>query len=325
MFPEEVPSEPSTIEPMPLPIDASTSFQPQYIDDFHPLNLNSAKSVGYSNYNSNSTKITEHEIWDMPSSNELTNYGKYQDLSPFTRPPSHQQSLTTSTIENSHDRKFIFRRANSANDKPHDFSESFSSSESQSLPKRRYSSAGGQYKPVAIQTTDPEANIASADKQPEARPLAKSSHSIIERKYRENINTKITQLDQTLFDIRHPSGQPGEPKTDEHPNKTSKAEVLNGAMRYVKQAELESEARIKEIDFLRLRVAALEKLVNCADCALLKQMSDQQISNATNFEEVREIPACWDCSKPELRDPIMIPLDDHTALHESRISQPTSD
>lgn len=129
--------------------------------------------------------------------------------------------------------------------------------------------------PAATQTSDLGAICGSTDREPEARPLAKSSHSIIERKYRENINTKITQLDQTLFDIRCPAGESGKSKNSELPNKVSKAEVLNAAMRYVKQAELESEARIKEIDFLRLRVAALEKLANCAKCALLKPISGQ--------------------------------------------------
>lgn len=126
--------------------------------------------------------------------------------------------------------------------------------------------------PIATQTTNSEANVDLADRESAARTLAKSSHSVIERRYRENLNTKITQLDHTLSDIRHADDQPGKPKIDDHPNKTRKADVLNEAIRYVKQAELESQTRIKEIDFLRLRVAALEKLVICRDCALLKQI-----------------------------------------------------
>ena len=283
MNPEELSSDPSTIKPKPLPVDASTSFHPQYIDDSRHPSLDSSNSMGSSNCDINLAKITEYEIWNLPSSTELTNYGRNQDSSPSTRSPSHQHSLTPSTTENSPDRQSILTRANSESDKPHGRLQPSISSESQSLPKRRHSSMDRQSMPVATQNTDPEAKLEKANREPEARPLAKSSHSIIERRYRENLNMKITQLDQALSDIRRPNGQPGNPKTDEHPNKTRKAEVLNEAMRYVKQAELDSEARIKEIDFLRLRVASLEKLVNCGDCALLKQFSDQQINHATNF------------------------------------------
>ena len=282
MFPKEASSESSTIEPKPLSTDASTSFKPQYLDDICPSCLDSATSVGSSNYGLNSNKITEHEIWDLPLSTEQTNSGRNQDFS-FIQHPSRKHNFTTPTMERSPDRNSMVTRASSTSDKPHGRSEVSSSSESQALPKRRYSSTGEQYKAVAIQSTGPEMNIGSANGEPEARLLAKSSHSKIERKYRDNINTRITELDQTLVDTRHPKDQPGKPEADEHPHKTSKAEVLNGAVRYIKQAELEREARIKEIDFLRLRVTALEKLVNCADCALLKQMSDQQISNATKF------------------------------------------
>lgn len=271
------------MEPKALPIDASTSFKPQHLDDICPSCLDSATSVGSSNYNLNSNKITEHEIWDLPLSTEQTNSGRNQDFSSFIQHPSRKHNFTTPTIERNPDRNFMVMRTSSTSDKPHGWSEVSSSSESQALPKRRYSSTGEQYKAVAIQSTGPEMNIGSANGESEARLLAKSSHSIIERKYRNNINTRITELDQTLSDTRHPKGQPGKPEADEHPHKTSKAEVLNGAVRHIKQAELESEARIKEIDFLRLRVAALEKLVNCADCALLKQMSGQQISNAAKF------------------------------------------
>lgn len=67
------------------------------------------------------------------------------------------------------------------------------------------------------------------------------------------------------------------------PVKARKADILNEAMRYIKQAERDSEAKNKEIDFLRLRFAALEKLVNCADCALLKRFSGQQMNFLTDF------------------------------------------
>lgn len=115
---------------------------------------------------------------------------------------------------------------------------------------------------------EPEAEPKDVGKEFKAKPSAKVSHSVVERRYRENLNTKITQLDQALTLIR----QAGE-ETCEAPGKARKADVITDALRYVKQANLDGEARVKEIDFLRLRVAALEKLVHCGDCALLKQFA----------------------------------------------------
>ena len=65
------------------------------------------------------------------------------------------------------------------------------------------------------------------------------------------------------------------------PVKARKADVLMEAMRYITQAERDTEAKNKEIDFLRLRLAALEKLVNCGDCALLKPFAGQQMNFLT--------------------------------------------
>ena len=281
--PEELWSETSVIEQKPSHIDTSTSIQPQHIDDFSPSCLDSANLLEPSNCNIDLAKVTEYETWNLPSSDGLTDYGGNHDWSPSMRSPSRRHSFTLSAMGDSPNRNFTVTRANSRSDKPRGRLQPSSSSESQSLSKRRHSSMSRQSKPVITQNTGPEAEPQEANREPEARPLAKSSHSIVERRYRESLNTKITQLDQTLSSIRRPSGQTGGPKSDEHPYKTRKAEVLTEAMRYVLQAELESEARIKEIDFLRLRVAALEKLVNCGDCALLKQSSDQQIIDATNF------------------------------------------
>lgn len=287
-FPEELSGKVSTIEPTPSPTETQTSykppaFQPLYNNDIRPFDLDSTTSVGSSNYNPISQKITEYEVWDLPPPANLTKDGILQNLSPSTQPLFQRHKLTTSLIENSCDGRLIVKRANSTNDKPHGLLQSSNPSESRDMPKRRYSFAGEQKKSKAAWQTDEEANIGSIDKVSENKALARSSHSIVERKYRDNLNTRITELDQTLYDIRYPDRQSSKLDTNEHPQKMSKAEVLNEAMRYVRQAELDRKSRMKEIDFLRLRVTGLEKLVNCADCALLKRMSDQQISTGIDF------------------------------------------
>lgn len=76
---------------------------------------------------------------------------------------------------------------------------------------------------------------------------------------------------------------PDEQDAEPTPVKARKADVLIEAMRYITQAERDSEAKNKEIDFLRLRLAALEKLVNCGDCALLKRFAGQQMNYLTDI------------------------------------------
>ena len=91
----------------------------------------------------------------------------------------------------------------------------------------------------------------------------------------------MTQLDHILTAIHDRSRTAGNldigPGYTEMSGKTRKADVLNDAIRYVKQAEVDAATKTKEIDFLRLRIAALEKLVHCSDCGLLKQLAGQKI------------------------------------------------
>ena len=121
-----------------------------------------------------------------------------------------------------------------------------------------------------------------------ADSATKISHSITERRYRENLNAKMIQLDQTLSLTRNhrhqaQSSEGQDEQSVEKPVKARKADIMNEAIRYVKQAEHERKARTKEIEVLRLRIAALEKLVNCGDCALLHQFAGQQMISPIDF------------------------------------------
>lgn len=262
-----------------MPVEASTSFQPPDIDDLRPSDRRLAEFRGSLHCDINSANITEDEIWKLPSSTEITESKRSYDLSLCREPASHEDELTPSPTGARPSHESIVTQAS---DKPFGHVQATSSSRSQSPPKRRRSAMGRQSVPLKSQTAELQIENERVDRESEVRALAKSSHSIIERRYRENLNQKITQLDETLSNIRRPKDS-GKSKIEEHPNKTRKAEVLNDAMRFIKQAELESGARNKEIDFLRLRVAALEKLVNCGDCALLKQYSDPQLDYTTDF------------------------------------------
>ncbi|MCJ1398032.1 hypothetical protein MMC11_001229 [Xylographa trunciseda] len=111
---------------------------------------------------------------------------------------------------------------------------------------------------------------------PPAR-LAKASHCQVERKYRENLNTKFETLRRAI-----PSMQsPGDNSLAEGPDledlggssKPRKADVLSNATDYLKQMEEKNRAMGNEIDFLRSRVQAIEKLIKCEDCWLLNGVS----------------------------------------------------
>ena len=76
----------------------------------------------------------------------------------------------------------------------------------------------------------------------------------------------MTQLDLMLTAIHDRTRKTGDldvgPRHTEMAGRTRKADVLSDAIRYVKQADIEGATKTKEINFLKLRVAALEKLVH---------------------------------------------------------------
>lgn len=112
---------------------------------------------------------------------------------------------------------------------------------------------------------------------------AKTSHCQVERKYRENLNTKFEILRRTI-----PCMQPqlttkqlcegGDVEDlDSTVVKPRKADILSSATDYVKQLEDRNGKMGSEIEFLRSRVTAIEKLINCEDCYLLNGIRDMRV------------------------------------------------
>ncbi|KAI1616217.1 hypothetical protein EDD36DRAFT_415121 [Exophiala viscosa] len=138
----------------------------------------------------------------------------------------------------------------------------------------------------SIASDDEEDDDQSGDKstapsKTDAKQRAKQAHSLVERKYRENLNAKIAQLHVTLQST-HYGPKNGEADEEEAPapvpaNKVRKSDVLTEAMNYVNQTEVEMRHMDNEIQRLSDRVRALEKLVRCEDCSLLKQMVHMQV------------------------------------------------
>lgn len=109
---------------------------------------------------------------------------------------------------------------------------------------------------------------------------SKTAHSIVERKYRENLNAKITQLRQALSvtgyftqeDARH---------SDEGPAldmaKLSKGDVLASTIDYIQHAEIDKRHMSEEIKFLRAQLAAMKRRNKCEDCSVLTRFRALQL------------------------------------------------
>ena len=294
MIPEELEGELKPPTSMQLPLDVSPTVQPMYnsVSNTHSGSNDSINSMIFPNCHADLSRITEHETWNLTG---LDNDMKNRDLTHQLSPSLTQQqqiSYPVAFSARASRRSSFDAPSNQQSRKPNGRSRPSSSFETQTPPKRRRSHSGAPETVPSPNDSSPDAEInvvvQEALTKPTSKPSVRGSHSVIERRYRENLNTKMTQLDQTLTAIHDRSRKANDlemmPRHLETSGKTRKADVLDDAMRYVKQAELEGESKTKEIDFLRLRVEALEKLVHCGDCALLKQFAGQKIGgDTTNF------------------------------------------
>ncbi|CAD6594401.1 MAG: hypothetical protein ASARMPRED_009362 [Alectoria sarmentosa] len=274
------------------PVDVPTYFQPRWNDASNPSSLRSVNSDTFASSNCHHkelAKITEYEPWSITQpANRQSDAEKPTRFHPPTLSSRQQETPPSPSLKQEHvsHQRWPLARANSGSGRPLSHPASL---QTPVHPKRRMSAAGTPETSPSTSIIDPCIPVEQVRMiEPREKAAAKISHSITERRYRENLNSKITQLDQTLSSTRNPKDQAQnfdgqDERYVETPVKARKADVLNAAMRYVKQAEHDGEARTKEIEFLRLRVAALEKLVNCGDCALLKQFAGQQMNHPTDF------------------------------------------
>lgn len=289
----------SVLQELHYPSNYSNTPQPHVpspLFNNYAANSSSLDSINPDAYRSSNShhvelaKITEYETWSVSQPANM-------QMSADSSVPSYTSTLSTYQQDNhllpspkteyTCHRRSPLARANSGNGK---ILSRPGSSEGSFRPNRRMSTSGMPEASPPIHTTNglPVEKVEGVKSPPNAKSPSKISHSITERRYRENLNSKIVQLDRTLSSTRSLKGQAQNPEAEdghylESPVKARKADVLNEAMRYIKQAEHDSEARDKEIDFLRLRLAALEKLVNCGDCVLLKKFADRQVKSRIDF------------------------------------------
>jgi hypothetical protein len=113
---------------------------------------------------------------------------------------------------------------------------------------------------------------------PDSKSHSKKAHSLVERRYRENLNGNIAQLHLALLKTKRVGDSTPKDKDDdwEEPrqalSKVRKSDVMLEAVDYVHQTEVELRHMANEIELLTTRVRQLEKLVKCEECPLVKQL-----------------------------------------------------
>jgi hypothetical protein len=121
----------------------------------------------------------------------------------------------------------------------------------------------------------------------DAKQRAKAAHSLVEKKYRENLNSKMISLHDALRTARYGPGSEDKVEADDKGFMTKtiglqdsalpasmgdfkKSDVLADAVAYVNQTEREMENLNNEVQRLRDRIKGLENLTKCEDCSILK-------------------------------------------------------
>jgi hypothetical protein len=111
---------------------------------------------------------------------------------------------------------------------------------------------------------------------------SKQAHSIVERRYRHSLNSKMGALHQALHaseftPVVHERRESSNYDMLDDSAKNRKGDVLVKAMNYVHQTEVEMRHMADEIRRLNVKVMSLEML-KCEDCLIAKQLLDMRPS-----------------------------------------------
>lgn len=117
------------------------------------------------------------------------------------------------------------------------------------------------------------------------RPHRRIPHTIIERRYRDNLNTQIETLRLTLPSLKNAylcssssSSVGGGGATIDvedaalPPRLPSKAMIIATAATYIKELESERDVAEENVRNLQQQVVDLQKLIQCNDCSILQYL-----------------------------------------------------
>ena len=105
------------------------------------------------------------------------------------------------------------------------------------------------------------------------RPHRRIPHTIIERRYRDNLNTQIETLRLSLPSLKNAYVcSPDVEDSALPPRLPSKAMIIATAATYIKELEAERNQAIDSVSSLQQQVNDLQKLIQCNDCSILQYL-----------------------------------------------------
>ncbi|SMY27251.1 unnamed protein product [Zymoseptoria tritici ST99CH_1A5] len=125
-------------------------------------------------------------------------------------------------------------------------------------------------------STSPTLSTAPAPApRPQMRPHRRIPHTIIERRYRDNLNTSIETLRLCLPTLKDAYiTSPDMEDSALPPKLPSKTIIIATAAGYIKELEGERDAVRGEMEGLRNQVVELRKLVMCGECGILQYLQE---------------------------------------------------
>lgn len=200
-------------------------------------------------------------LWPLPSNAGPTDD---LDLSALSQDPSFQwpaqgpASATTPSLHHSPESTSGKRT-------------SLSSQPSPDPPKKR----GGRKRKAEVQQEPKSENGDSQDG--DEPPVKKTSHNVIEKRYRNNLNDKIVELRQSVPALRAMGrdGEDGEDLDGLAPaHKLNKATIMAKATEYIKHLEKRNQKLEDEMTALKTRVTTVEDAFNKARARQAQNNSD---------------------------------------------------
>ncbi|KAM3417879.1 hypothetical protein BST61_g6099 [Cercospora zeina] len=105
------------------------------------------------------------------------------------------------------------------------------------------------------------------------RPHRRIPHTIIERRYRDNLNTQIETLRLSLPSLKNAYVcSPDVEDSALPPRLPSKAMIIATAATYIKELEGERQQALEAVQSLQQQVVDLQKLIQCNDCSILQYL-----------------------------------------------------
>nr|POF11587.1 sterol regulatory element-binding protein 1 [Quercus suber] len=172
----------------------------------------------------------------------------------------------------------------------HTYDKTSSNKSQSSSPKPPPKKRGGRKRKVDVEAERQQKEENEQGSQDgDEPPLKKTSHNVIEKRYRNNLNDKIVELRNSVPSLRAMGktngasrGEDLEGLTPAH--KLNKATVMGKATEYIRHLEKRNKNMADEMDMLKARLAAVEAAIGRSDDRRLSTSN----SPAGSFARSRE-------------------------------------